>query len=348
MEGAARWGRSDVAEAGGRPLVSIVIPTFDSARWLASAIESALSQTHRNVEVIVVDDGSRDATPAVLERYGPSIRIETFITPRGPSAARNRGLELARGEFVQFLDADDLLLPTKVEECLAAFDSGVDMVFAENTYFLEEPGSVQGFSRLKQQAVRLMKRSPMSWAPDRAAEYMLRREVQTAMPLHRTSSLRRVGGCDEELWSLEDTELHFRLAANGSGIRKLDRVLVRCRHHGSPTRLRLRPRRFVVAFRAVERIEATAKRQGILVGYLRDALADRYAKVARKLLWEGHPVEAECAYQKAFSLSRWPRSTSVPIYNLLSAIFGYKRLEVARIWLARRIGRRSSVKSSAG
>ncbi len=95
-------------------LVSVVIPTFDRARLCARAVESVLAQTYPHVEVIVVDDGSRDETPQVMEAFGDRIRYVRQENA-GVSAARNRGLGLATGEFVAFLDSDDTWLPWKLE-----------------------------------------------------------------------------------------------------------------------------------------------------------------------------------------------------------------------------------------
>src|SRR5262249_5510318 len=107
-----------VGRAGERHLravpvrASLIISTFNHARFLGAAIDSALAQTLGVVDVIVVDDGSTDDTPAVLERYAGRIRVLRQPN-RGLAAARNTGLAAARGTFVSFLDADDVMAPTK-------------------------------------------------------------------------------------------------------------------------------------------------------------------------------------------------------------------------------------------
>ncbi len=95
-------------------MVSIVIPCHNAALWLAQTLESALAQTHPDIEIIVVDDGSTDDS-LVVARTFESRGVHVVSQPnRGASAARNHGLRLARGEFIQFLDADDLLAPDKI------------------------------------------------------------------------------------------------------------------------------------------------------------------------------------------------------------------------------------------
>jgi len=97
------------------PLVSIIIPVFNSEEYLAETIASALAQTWANKEIIIVDDGSKDNSLTVARSFGNS-SIKIFEQEnKGASAARNKGLLEARGEYIQFLDADDLLSPDKIE-----------------------------------------------------------------------------------------------------------------------------------------------------------------------------------------------------------------------------------------
>lgn len=97
------------------PLVSVIIPCFNAERYIGAAIQSALNQSWANIEIIVVDDGSTDSSAEIAKsNYSPRVRILTQSN-RGASAARNEGLSLAQGEYIQFLDADDLIAPGKIE-----------------------------------------------------------------------------------------------------------------------------------------------------------------------------------------------------------------------------------------
>lgn len=101
-------------------LVSVIIPNFNYAQYLGEAIESALGQTYSNLEVIVVDDGSTDNSQEILERYADRV---TIIEQRnsGVCVARNRGVAESKGEYIAFLDADDIWLPEKIEKQVKAF-----------------------------------------------------------------------------------------------------------------------------------------------------------------------------------------------------------------------------------
>jgi glycosyltransferase involved in cell wall biosynthesis len=114
------------------PLVSVIIPTFNCGRYVEDAIESVLNQTFRRFEIIVVDDGSTDDTGSKLKKYKDRVQVVTQEN-QGSSKARNVGLELSRGDYVAFLDADDRWLPEKLERQLACFRElgDVGMVFTD-------------------------------------------------------------------------------------------------------------------------------------------------------------------------------------------------------------------------
>jgi glycosyltransferase involved in cell wall biosynthesis len=110
------------------PLVSVLIPCFNAERWLGATLASVRAQTHRPLEVVAVDDGSTDGTAALLESLaGPDLRVLRQAN-RGQGAALNAGLAAARGEYLQFLDADDLLDPRKIELQLARLAEPGDAV----------------------------------------------------------------------------------------------------------------------------------------------------------------------------------------------------------------------------
>jgi len=112
--------RSQAESDGSPPRVSILIAAYDAEAWLDDAIYSALAQTCASTEIIVLDDGSTDNTLAVARRH--NVRVETQRNA-GSNAARNRLLQLSSGEWLQYLDADDHLLPQKVERQLAAAEA---------------------------------------------------------------------------------------------------------------------------------------------------------------------------------------------------------------------------------
>src|SRR4051794_38338760 len=112
-------------------LISIVIPCYNAKPYIAATLESVFAQKGVLTEVVLVDDGSDDESAALVESLFPAVHL--YRTPnQGPSAARNYGTERSRGEFVQYLDADDLLAPGKLEKQLSALrTSGADVAYGD-------------------------------------------------------------------------------------------------------------------------------------------------------------------------------------------------------------------------
>ncbi|MBL8864553.1 MAG: glycosyltransferase family 2 protein, partial [Planctomycetia bacterium] len=111
------------------PAVSVVMAAKNYARFLPEAVESVFAQTFADWELVIVDDGSTDDTPAAVKPYLADARVRYVRSDRlGQSRAKNLGLRLSRGEYVAFLDADDAWMPTNLEKQLAAFRLGVGVV----------------------------------------------------------------------------------------------------------------------------------------------------------------------------------------------------------------------------
>lgn len=122
-----------------RPAISVIIPTYNRAEFLPRALDSVIVQTYRDWEIIVVDDGSTDTTPRILDSYRARLGdrlIHVRQENSGCSAARNRGIELSRGAFIAFLDSDDEFLPQKLERQvgLLALRPSVDFVYSDYSF----------------------------------------------------------------------------------------------------------------------------------------------------------------------------------------------------------------------
>ena len=147
------------------PFVSVIINVYNGEAYLAEAIDSVQAQTYAHRELIVVDDGSTDGTAGVAARYGDALRYLRQENA-GIGAARNLGIEHARGEYLAFLDADDRFVADKLERQLAAFaeDSSLDMVFGHVREFLSPDLAPEIAARI---------RPPVEDAPWRMTNLML-------------------------------------------------------------------------------------------------------------------------------------------------------------------------------
>lgn len=124
--------------------VSVIIPTYNRAKYISRAIDSVLAQTYKDWELIIVDDGSTDNTREVVEPYLKDKRIKyVWKQNGGVSSARNKGLDIATGEFVAFLDSDDFYMPEKLEKSLKVFTEYLDVVLVAHTVvnFLDDRSS---------------------------------------------------------------------------------------------------------------------------------------------------------------------------------------------------------------
>lgn len=134
---------------GDAGLVSVVIASYNYGKYLSFALESALGQSYGNIEVIVVDDGSTDDTPQVVEAYLSDSRLRYIRQANaGQPKTKNRGIAESRGEFIAFLDADDIWLSDKLERQMPLFaDPQVGMVYCRRTWMDEQGGTLPGNER---------------------------------------------------------------------------------------------------------------------------------------------------------------------------------------------------------
>jgi glycosyltransferase involved in cell wall biosynthesis len=126
------------------PLVSIIIPVYNSAKYLAETIQSALNQTWPDIELVLINNGSTDNSLAIAESFG-SEKLKIFSQEnKGAGGARNRGLQEAKGDYIQFLDADDLLSPDKIEKQVAQLTGKVDLLSICHTVHFNNNESTVG------------------------------------------------------------------------------------------------------------------------------------------------------------------------------------------------------------
>ena len=255
------------------PDVSVVIPAWNAAAWLARAVDSVLAEAAAAVEVIVVDDGSTDGTADVAARYGD--RVRCLVTPNGGAAvARNRGLAVAHAPFVLFLDADDRLLPGSLPAWAStARETGADIVFGP--FSTERDGVL----------------TPGRGAHDDGGRTILEgwltgRGTPPCAVLWRRAFLDGIGG-----WTPvprnDDGILGIRALLHGAQVALSDDGMGIWVQHGSPDRVSRRRGAGILAaeyeaFRDIERLATDRNRD------IRPPLARAYYRMA----YEGHAVGA--------------------------------------------------------
>jgi len=193
------------------PQISVVIPCYNAERYLATALDSILAQQHENLEIIVVDDGSRDNSCAVIREKYPQVRLEQQANA-GAAAARNRGIELARGEWVAFLDADDFWLPGKLAAQMAQLAQHPECGMNYTAWHVWPSSDVGPAPELLQQ-VRAQGEEPARWEGASGWVYpqlLLDCVVWTGTVMAKRSLLQELGGFDTSLRVGEDYDLWLR------------------------------------------------------------------------------------------------------------------------------------------
>lgn len=204
-------------------LVSVVVPVFNCRDYLARCLDSALAQTHRPIEVIAVDDGSTDGSSDILFSYGSRIRVVTQENS-GPSAARNNGIAKATGDYVAFLDGDDIWDARKTEVQLAAMKLHPEALAVYCDHRSIDAGDlIMGVTGALDH--------PRS--SGKILEDLIRgqRIKSPSLVMARRDALNAVGGFDPALRYSEDYDLWLRLATRGPILYQLD-TLASYRVHG--------------------------------------------------------------------------------------------------------------------
>lgn len=276
------------------PEVSVIISPYNAAPWIAETLDSVLSQTFTNIEVIVVDGGSADRTVEIASSYGSPVRI---ITPGrcSKSAGKNKGIIAAKGKFIAFVDADDLWLPQKLEYQLQLLREQPDVGWAYTDGYLFEGNTTNNLTTFGRLA-RL-------YSGDMVHRLLLNNFIPSPTPLIRREVLGRAGLFDESLLQHEpeDWDLWLRVAACFP-VGLVNRPLVRYRLHPDSLMAREEPR---LAFEGkASVIDLAAKREVDRLGPLRNrAVANCYTGLAGTYARRGRWAEAQQVYAQAIRLS---------------------------------------------
>jgi glycosyltransferase involved in cell wall biosynthesis len=298
-------------------LVSIVVPCHNAERFLSETLESALRQTYPNTEIIVIDDGSTDGTAEVIQAFAGRLTAE-FGPNRGASAARNRGTALARGEFIQYLDADDLLPPDAIEHRVAAMrKTGADVAYSDWEKLVElDTGS---FDISEKVARKIEDVHPILqialitefWAPPAALTY-------------RRTIVEKIGGWKEWLPIIQDARFLQDAGLAGGQFVYSPGVGARYRVHREASLSRRSASAFVAdVFHNACDLQATFEARGGMNVDERRAIAQIYDYAARSLFFQDRAAFRECVtrlyeVEQGFRLN-WPK-----VASLISKMLGFK------------------------
>ena len=299
-----------------RPLVSIVIPCHNARQWISQCIRSAIDQAYVHKEIIVVDDGSTDGSQDVIRSFGDRIRSE-FAPNRGSNFARNRLLELSRGSWLSFLDADDYLLPEKIERQMEAVERNKDVAVVSSPpiEFIEKTGETyrQTFED-----------------DDLLANYIGWERFSTTACLWRREALIEVGGWNQNQPVCQEHELILRLILAGKKFKLLKEPLSVYRRANNESISRRSPMRTLSHQMALlNKLESFLVASGPLQNNHRRALEQARFEAARTSY--AHDREfAENLIRHIYKTNSFfhPRGRAAPLlYRVAFELLGFKAAE---------------------
>jgi glycosyltransferase involved in cell wall biosynthesis len=275
------------------PLVTAIVPVYNGERFLAQALDSALAQTMRDLEIVVVDDGSTDGSGALADLYAsryPGIVRVVHQPNQGLCHARNAALAVARGEYFALLDADDIWLPHHLEESVAVLqrDREVALVHADIER-IDIDGNSLGC------AARYWDRLP---ADAFRALFLRHEHVCCPTAVFRRDAIERTGNFDTQFnrMGCEDRDLWLRIAGI-AGIRYLGNVHARYRLHGANMSSNF-GKMLQARMRLVDKFGATTQGQALR----RQALAAAHCNLGDELMDAARRRAAFAAYARAFAV----------------------------------------------
>ncbi len=296
--------------------VSVVIPCYNAALFLGATLDSVFSQTQTGIEVIVVDDGSTDGTTGVLRAYANRVKV-IHGEHRGASAARNAGTRLASGEYIQYLDADDLLRADAIEHRVTALTtSGADVAYSDWQRLEEDENGRYRPGETERRRIEDVHSDPEIalfsgfWAPPAALLY--RRRIVDA-----------IGGWNESLPVIQDARFLLDAALKGAVFVHVAEVGADYRVHRADSLSRRDPVAFVYdVYRNTCQVQEVWQARGRLRDAQRRALLDNFDYVARTLFQ--HDAQAfEDTIGRMRALEPVLRIGYPKIAAALARLFGY-------------------------
>ena len=294
-------GKGSTSETS--PLVSIIIPAFNAAGYIGDAIESALDQSYPIIEIIIVDDGSTDETRVKVGQYKDKIKY-IYQDNRGVSAARNMGIRNAKGEYIAFLDSDDIWLPKKLEKQLQCFSdhSKVGLVFGDSELFNQSGTTVRSF--LKERKIASLLKDGEIVIHSAFERLLDENFIPTSTVILKRDLVEGINGFDESLKSVEDRDLWLRVAWNVP-IACVPEVLSRKRSHGENISSD-RVEAYVSQIRVLEKVmNHPVMSEGLDQDWIRNRLAELNFDLGYSYFNRGEYPAARKSFRRSFLGKYW-------------------------------------------
>lgn len=216
-----------------RPLVTVIIPTFNRLKWISICLDSIKSQTYPHIETLVIDDGSTDGTVEWLQSQPAYSFARIHEQPKngGASVARNDGIRLAQGELIVFIDSDDALLPNHIETAVNVFrDNPNTGLFCCDSTIIDSDGEILFGGRTWHQIQRQLRNQTLETGFRTLSDIFQFSHIFPGFTLPK-AVFEKVGYFDQSIFPMDDYDLMLRVAGAGYGVYYCDEPLALRREH---------------------------------------------------------------------------------------------------------------------
>lgn len=298
--------------------VSVIIPCFNAEKWLKEAIDSCLQQTYSNLEIIVIDDGSTDNSLEIIKSYDDKIIWRTY-SHKGGNHARNRGFDLSQGEYIQYLDADDYILPEKIERQVKFLEeTGADVVYGD---WRHQQHLASGYSYLD-------KIETSETQTDILTALLSNWWVALAALMYRRTAVENSGGWDENLGAAQDRDFFLSVVMNGAKVVYQPGCYAIYRRYGSVTVSTASKARWLKSHhRVLKKVEQKLSQNNQLSRMYCHALAKSYFELARESLFFDYEQYSMFLEQTLVIFPEFKAHSKRIFYRLIQDILGFRQAE---------------------
>lgn len=302
-------------------LVSVIIPCFNAERWIAETIDSCLKQTYPYIEIIVIDDCSTDNSLEIIKSYGDKVIWERLTENKGGCYARNRGFALSKGEYIQFLDADDFILPEKIERQINYLEeTGADAIYGDWRFQGHQSNGVIFLEQVEKPGKQtdILQSLIENWW------------TAVASLLYTRTAVEKSGGWDEDFSAAQDRDFFISVIMAGAKVVYQPGCYSIYRRYGSVTVSTVSKQRWVEnhckVLKKVEKKLLQQYQQKIPINYRR-ALAHGYFELARDYMYIDYPEYLRLSQKSLTLCPDFKRKTKKRMYKLVQDICGFRLCE---------------------
>ncbi|MEA5502348.1 glycosyltransferase [Halotia wernerae UHCC 0503] len=299
-------------------LVSVIIPCFNAEKWLAEAIDSCLKQTYSNIEIIVIDDGSTDNSLEIIRSYDNKIIWQSLLH-KGGNYARNRGLDLSKGEYIQYLDADDYILPEKIERQVHFLEATkADIVYGDwrHQHHLPDGSSFLDKIEISKTQTDILAALLANWW------------VALAALLYKRTAVENSGGWDETLAAAQDRDFLLSVVINNNKVVYQSGCYSIYRRYGSATVSTSSKSRWLKShYLVLEKVERQLLQNNKLSIKYRHALAKSYFELARESLSTDYSQYLSFLEETLALFPEFKANSKRPVYKIVQDILGFRQTE---------------------